>query len=258
MAMLFATIAISIDAMLPALPDIAHAVSRRSNAAQLVVTSFVFGMGIGTLFAGPLSDAFGRKRVIIGGALYALAAAAACSAPSLELLLLARVIQGIGIAAPRTVSIAMIRDMFAGRGMARGSVFVMMVFMLVPAIAPAVGKIIIDAFGWRQVFVAFVVFAAIGCSWLGLRQPETLAPQDRRPLQAERLWSALGEVLSHKVIVVSILVQTLLFGMLFGSQPGRPRPNGLSQDGSPGCSPSTARSRARRPSRTRRCRRARR
>jgi MFS transporter, DHA1 family, multidrug resistance protein len=218
-AMLFATIAFSIDAMLPALPQIAAELTPGNvNAAQLVITSFVLGMGLGTFVAGPLSDAWGRKPVIIGGAvLYACGAAAAWAAPTLDLLLAARVVQGLGIAAPRIVTIAMIRDLFAGREMARIMSFAMMVFMIVPAIAPAVGKVIIDAFGWRQVFIAFVIFAAIGCTWLGLRQPETLASSDRRPLRVATLLAAMREVFSHRVVVVSIAVQTLLFGMLFGT-----------------------------------------
>lgn len=218
-AMLFATIAFSIDAMLPALPQIAAELTPGNvNAAQLIITSFVLGMGVGTFFAGPLSDALGRKPVIIGGALlYACGAAAAWAAPTLELMLVARMVQGLGIAAPRIVSVAMIRDLFAGREMARVVSFAMMVFMLVPAVAPAVGKVIIDAFGWRQLFIAFVIFAAIGVGWMGLRQPETLPRDLRRPLRAGPMIEALKEVFSHRVIVVSILVQTLLFGALFGS-----------------------------------------
>ncbi len=218
-AMLFATIAFSIDAMLPALPQIARElVPGNVNAAQLVVTSFVLGMGIGTFFAGPISDAFGRKPVIIGGALlYALGAAAAWAAPTLELLLAARVVQGLGVAGPRIVSIAMIRDLHSGREMARVVSFAMMIFMLVPAIAPAVGTVFINAFGWRSLFIAFVAFAAIGCLWLGLRQPETLPVERRRPLQVGPLRAALVEVFSHRTIVVSILVQTLVFGALFGT-----------------------------------------
>ena len=120
-AMLFATIAISIDAMLPALPEIAATLSPEApNAVQLVVTSFVLGMGIGTLFTGPLSDAFGRKRVIlVGSGLYALAALACAFAPNLEILLAARLLQGLAAAAPRTVAIAMVRDLYSGREMAR-------------------------------------------------------------------------------------------------------------------------------------------
>ena len=145
MAMLSATVAISIDAMLPALPDIAATLTPETpNAAQLVVTSFVLGMGVGTLFAGPLSDRFGRKRIImLGSGLYALAALACYFAPTLEVLLAARVVQGIGAAGPRTVSIAMIRDLFKGRDMARIMSFAMMIFTAVPAIAPLMGQGII-------------------------------------------------------------------------------------------------------------------
>ena len=218
-ATLFAIIAFSIDSMLPALPRIAAELTpANANAAQLIITSFVLGMGVGTFFAGPISDAFGRKPVIIAGAaLYAVGAAAAWAAPSLELLLVARVIQGLGAAGPRIVSIAMVRDRFSGREMARVVSFAMMVFMLVPAIAPAVGTVFIAAFGWRSLFAAYIGFACIGCLWLGLRQPETLAPANRRPLATGPLWHAFREVLSHRIVVVSIVVQTLIFGMLFGT-----------------------------------------
>lgn len=218
-AMLFSTVAFSIDSMLPALPQIAQELTPLNvNAAQLIITSFVLGMGVGTFFAGPISDAFGRKPVIIGGAvIYALGAAAAWAAPSLELLLIARVVQGLGVAGLRIVSIAMVRDLHSGREMARVMSIAMMIFMLVPAIAPAIGTIFINAFGWRSLFVTFVVFAAIVCLWLGLRQPETLIHENRRPLDVGTLWSALKEVLSHRVIVVTTLVQMVIYAMLFGT-----------------------------------------
>jgi DHA1 family bicyclomycin/chloramphenicol resistance-like MFS transporter len=218
-ATLTATIAFSIDAMLPAMPQIAAELSPGNpNAAQLVVTSFVLGMGIGTIFVGPLSDAFGRKPVILGGLLlYALCSMIAWTAPSLELLLAARVLQGLGVAAPRIVCMAMVRDLYSGRAMARIMSFAMMVFMLMPAIAPALGAFLIAFAGWRSLFVAFLLFAAIGMIWLGFRQPETLASGVRRPLALGTMWDALKEVLSHRVILVSTAVMALVFGMLFAT-----------------------------------------
>lgn len=219
MAMISATIAFSIDSMLPALPRIAAELTAGDvNRAQLVLTSFVMGMGIGSFFTGPLSDAWGRKRVLIGGmVLYSLAALLASVAQSLELVLAARLVQGLGAAGPRIVSMTMVRDLHSGRAMARVMSFVMMVFILVPALAPFVGSVVIAAVGWRGLFAAFVVFALVVCLWLGLRQPETLAVADRQPLQPVKLWRALIEVFSHRNVVIATMVLTLFFGILFGT-----------------------------------------
>ncbi len=218
-AMLFATIAISIDAMLPALPEIAATLSPEApNAAQLVVTSFVLGMGIGTLFTGPLSDAFGRKRVIlVGSGLYALAALACYFAPSLEVLLAARLLQGLAAAAPRTVAIAMVRDLFSGREMAKIMSFVMMIFTIVPALAPLMGQGIIALGGWHAIFLAYILFAGLSMLWLGLRQPETLPPENRRPLHLATLWTGTKELFTHRIVLVSTLLQTLTLGCLFAT-----------------------------------------
>lgn len=217
MAMLFATIAFSIDSMLPALPQIAAELTPGDvNRAQLVITSFVLGMGIGSFVAGPLSDAFGRKRVLLAGmALYSVAALLAAMAQSLEMVLAARLLQGLGSAGPRIVSMALVRDLHQGRQMARVMSFIMMVFILVPAVAPAIGSLVIAEFGWRGLFETFVLFALVAGLWLSLRQPETLAPADRRPLRLTTLWQGAVEVFSHRDVVIATAVLTLFFGALF-------------------------------------------
>jgi DHA1 family bicyclomycin/chloramphenicol resistance-like MFS transporter len=219
MAAMFATIALSIDAMLPALPEIAASLSPTvPNRAQLVITSFVLGMGLGTLFAGPLSDRYGRKPVILAGmALYICASVLAWAATSLELLLAARVLQGFAAAAPRVVSMAMVRDLYSGTTMARILSFVMMVFTLIPAMAPLMGQGMIYLAGWQAIFLFYIGFALLLCLWLWTRQPETLAPQSRRPLNFGTLWSATVEVMTRRTVILAILAQTLTLGMLFAT-----------------------------------------
>ncbi|MBR2655228.1 MAG: multidrug effflux MFS transporter [Loktanella sp.] len=217
MAMLVATVAFSIDAMLPALPEIGASLSPQNlNHAQLIITSFVLGMGVGTLFTGPLSDAFGRKPVMVGGAIvYVIACGMAWATQSLEMMLFARVLMGLGAAGPRVVAMALVRDLYQGRDMARIMSFVMAVFALVPALAPTLGHFIILGFGWRAIFAAFMVFSIITVLWLLLRQPETLRPENRRPLSFSALANATSQMFAHRTARLSIMVQTLTFGMLF-------------------------------------------
>lgn len=217
MAMLFATVAIAVDSMLPALPAIAATLSPDApNLAQLVVTSFVFGMGFGTFISGPLSDAFGRKPVLIGcAAVYMVGAMLCVIAPTLETLLFARVLMGLGAAGPRAVGTAMVRDLFKGRDMARIISFVMMIFTLVPAVAPLMGTGVMLVAGWREIFLVCMVFSAAVNLWLFLRQPETLPPPARRPLRAGLLLAAAKELSRHKIAMISILCQTLTSACLF-------------------------------------------
>ena len=215
--MMFATVAFSIDAMLPAMTEIANELSPDApNRAQLIITSFVLGMGIGTLFTGPLSDSFGRKTVILGGAaLYILAAALAWAAPSLELVLLARVLQGLGAAGPRVAALAIVRDLYEGRRMAQVMSFAMLVFTLVPAIAPLIGAGIIWLSDWRGIFIAFILFALIVNTWLALRQPETLAPENRRPFRVATIADGVREVISNRQVMLTIAALSLAFAVLF-------------------------------------------
>ena len=217
-ALMFAMIAFGTDSMLPALPEIARDLGLDdANRAQLVVTSFVLGTGIGQLFTGPLSDALGRKPVISGGLLlFMLGSLLAWKVGTLDWLLVARFLQGLGVSAPRTVTLAMVRDLYAGRMMARVMSIAMALFVLVPAVAPLTGQWIAQALGWRTIFLSFVLFALVGLGWLNLRQGETLAPDRRRPLRVASFLGAAREVLTSRIVMTYVLILSVGYGALFG------------------------------------------
>lgn len=218
-AMLFAMIAFSIDGMLPGLPMMGQELTPEApNLIMLVVLVFVLGMGIGTFFAGALADAFGRKTVIlIGVGIYLLGALISYWAQSLEVLLAARFLQGLGASGPRIASLAMVRDLFEGTMMARVMSIAMTIFMIVPAIAPMIGQVIIFSFGWRSIFAAFAGFSFVIGTWLFLRQSETLAPENKRPLSLISYWTAVVEICKNRVTMISMFTQTLVITFLFST-----------------------------------------
>lgn len=199
-AVMFSMMAFSIDAMLPALPQIADELSpARPNDVQLIIGVFFFASGIGQLVAGPLSDAIGRRPVILGGiAVYIVGSILAWGAPTLGLILAMRFMQGLGLSALRTVAMALVRDLYVGRMMARVMSLSMMLFVLVPAIAPLAGQWIMDAWGWRSIFLSFIVFAGFVTTWYGLRQPETLDRAARRAMTWASYKSALAMVTANR------------------------------------------------------------
>jgi len=132
-------------------------------------------------------------------------------------MLIARVVQGVGAAGPRVVALAVIRDLYSGRQMAKIMSFVMMIFVVVPAFAPAMGAVIIALSDWRGVFLSFIVFSATCVVWAMLRLPETLPKPKRRPLQIGLLWNAVKEIFSNPMVCLSITVQTLVMGFLFST-----------------------------------------
>ena len=211
MAMMVATVAISIDGILPALTLIADELTPDApNRAQLVLSVFIVGMAIGTFVMGPLSDSFGRKRVIYyGAALYITCALICALTQSFEVLLFARMMQGIGASAPRVVSQALVRDYYQGREMARISSLIMIVFSIVPTIAPLLGSFVMLAFQWQAIFGMFIVFVALSTVWMGLRVDETVGPDNRMAFRLRSIKSAIKEVLTHPMIVIAI------FGLIF-------------------------------------------
>ena len=196
MALLMSLVALSIDTMLPALVTIGSELGVSDpNQNQYIISVFFFGLALGQLLYGPLSDSIGRKpSVYIGVAIFMLGCVMSLTADNFRMMLLGRLLQGFGAASPRIISIALIRDRYEGRRMAQVMSYAMALFILVPVIAPALGQLIISLFHWRAIFVLFLLLSCTAALWLGIRQPETLPVAQRIPLTATRVLGAIAEV----------------------------------------------------------------
>lgn len=215
-ALQMALTALSIDVMLVALGDIAGTFSLTDdNDRQLVITAYLVGFALGQPFAGPLSDRFGRKPLIAWGiGIYVLGALAAMLAPSFATLLAARFVQGVGGSTPRIVAIAIVRDRFAGRGMAQVMSFVMMVFIFVPIVAPSLGALILQAGPWRWIFGVLSVIGLVTVAWSMLRLPETRPRADRLPLSGLALRHAFLTAMTNRRTVGYAVAVGMIFGAL--------------------------------------------
>jgi DHA1 family bicyclomycin/chloramphenicol resistance-like MFS transporter len=218
MAFSMSLVALSIDAMLPAFPEMAADLAvPTANDVQLVISLLFIGLAIGQPLYGPLSDSIGRKPTIyLGFVLFILGALLSMMATTYTAMLAGRFIQGLGAAAPRTVSLALIRDRFQGSEMARIMSYIMTVFILVPILAPSLGQGILLVAHWRAVFGTLVLMAVATMTWLALRQPETLLPADRKPFTLEGVRKRFGDVLAHRVVLAYTLVTGCISGAFFG------------------------------------------
>ncbi len=214
MASLMSVVALAIDALLPALDVIGLAVQTTNETEnQLIITMIFLGLGIGPLIFGPLSDNLGRKPVVyFGFVLFLLASMICVSASSIEMMILGRILQGIGLSAPRTISIAIIRDQYQGDPMARIMSFVTVVFLLVPIVAPAIGKLVLDYFDWQSIFLMQLWFSGAVALWFWKRQPETLDPNNKRQLRLKDYKNGLIEVFKQPITMGYTLISGLIFG----------------------------------------------
>jgi DHA1 family bicyclomycin/chloramphenicol resistance-like MFS transporter len=180
MASLMSVVALAIDAILPALDVIGVSIGTQSLLDnQLLITMIFVGLGLGPLIFGPLSDNMGRKPIVYMGFVTFIIASFICVfSQSLEFMILGRILQGIGLSAPRTIAIAIIRDKYNGDYMARIMSFVTLVFLLVPIVAPALGKLILDTYDWQGIFYVQILISVIVSIWFWKRQPETLKPEN--------------------------------------------------------------------------------
>jgi MFS transporter, DHA1 family, multidrug resistance protein len=214
-ALTFSLIAMSIDSMLPALGSIAADLGARNpNDRQLVLTAFFGGLTLGQFIYGPISDSTGRKPAMYAGiGCFILGGLICAITTDFTIMILARVLQGFGAAGPRIVAMAMVRDLYAGRAMARIMSFVMAVFILVPILAPSIGQLILLFADWRTIFYCLVIVGVIDFVWLATRQSETLARPNRVPLSLRHIFRSAWEAVNNRVT----LGYTLATGFVFGA-----------------------------------------
>ncbi len=216
MALMVSLVAMSTDIMLPALKIIGSDlyVVDISDTQRIVIALF-FGFGVGQILAGPLSDAYGRKPIVyLGFCIFIVGCILSMLANEFNAMLAGRALQGFGAAGPRVISIAMVRDGYSGRVMARIMSFIMTVFILVPALAPFIGQGILMFTGWRGLFALLLIKASVAFFWFALRQPETLLPEKRKAFGLASLVAGILEILSSRYVVGYTVASGMVFGAL--------------------------------------------
>ncbi|WP_168202909.1 MULTISPECIES: multidrug effflux MFS transporter [unclassified Tardiphaga] len=208
---------LAMDIMLPSLPDIGAAFRiSDANRLQTVLSTFLLGFGLGQFIIGPLSDRFGRRPVLLlGMSMYCAASVLAILAPSFETLLLARALQGLGTSATRVIATSVVRDCYAGRRMASVMSLVMMVFIAVPVVAPAIGQTIMLLAQWRGIFIVLMVYGFAALIWCALRLPETLPVSERRSLALGDVLSAYRQTITNRQTLGYALAAGGVIGTLF-------------------------------------------
>ena len=215
MAALMSIVALSIDAVLPALPDIGDFLSvKDATDNPKLITSIFLGLGIGQLIFGPLSDSFGRKPIVyIGFVVFIIASIICVTTKSFEMMLFGRILQGVGLASPRTMCIAMVRDSYSGDYMAKVLSFVVMIFILIPVIAPSLGQFLMNHYHWHSIFIFNLGFGVLVMLWFWIRQPETLKPQYKKSYRLSIFKTGTIAFFRIKPAVI----YTILSGLITGS-----------------------------------------
>lgn len=214
MASLMSIVALAIDALLPAMSIIGLVVGSHDPVEnQKLITMIFLGLGIGQLVLGPLSDSFGRKPIVyLGFAIFGVASLICVTATSLEWMLAGRIFQGVGLSAARSISISMIRDSYKGDFMARIMSFVTAFFILVPIVAPAMGKFFLDRFGWESIFYVQLMASLVIGLWFWRRQPETLRLEHKIKFSKDVYLKGFKELMGFRDTVAFTIVSGLITG----------------------------------------------
>lgn len=214
MASLMSIVALSIDALLPALPEVAHSLGvTNPSDNQLLITMIFLGLGFGQLIFGPLSDSFGRKPMVyFGFSLFVIASIICVTTENFEMMIFGRILQGIGLSSPRTIAIAMTRDTYSGDFMAKVLSVIVMFFILVPIVAPTMGQWLLDLFNWQAIFNANLIIGLIIVLWFWRRQPETLDAKNKIKFSPAIFITGTKEFIRYKEAVAFTVISGFITG----------------------------------------------
>lgn len=213
---------LAIDMYLPGLPAMGEALGAGSSQIQLTMTAFLAGIVVGQLVIGPISDGIGRRRLLLGGTLAFTVASVACAvAPTVELLIAFRLLQGLCGAVGIVLARAVLTDLFAGPRLPRIFAILSQILGAAPVIAPVLGGIVLAVADWRVVFVTLAVFGLVQFSLVLRLLPESLPPQRRHTGGLRSSLRSMGRLLGNRSFVGYMLVLgstgAALFGYISGS-----------------------------------------
>ena len=217
MAMLMALNAFGIDAILPALDALSADLGVSGNDRQFVIGVYLLTAGMGALVPGALADRFGRRPILLGSiAVYIVLSIASALAPTYDTLIAVRAAQGFFAAGIVALPPAIIRDRVGGDKMAKMMSLIFVIFLMVPAVAPTIGKAILQFGSWRAIFGVMAVLGLAMTAWVFIRLPESLTPENRQLIRPRTIAANMTRALTQPSIAGYVIGSALVFGALFG------------------------------------------
>ena len=206
----------AIDTYLPSFREMETSLGASAIQVQQSLTAYLLPFALMSLWHGSISDALGRRRVILVALVVLALTSIGCAlAPNIHILWIFRALQGLASGAGLVVGRAVIRDVYEGAAAQRVMATVTVIFTIAPAIAPVLGGWLHEWFGWRSVFYFLALFASAVWVWCALKLPETLHPERRHPLNPAFLFHSYVRTLTSGPFLAAAFAGALNFTAIF-------------------------------------------